>query len=580
MCELVPIQHRTPWLEVRSDRDDWDSAGPDTALEMLSHINLIRAFEESGLDLLHESLVHGPWHFSIGQEGGAVGVMSLLEASDQIAGSHRGHHQFLAKTLRYVGPEGHDPKSDPIPEAYLTVFRRTLSEILGLSEGFCGGRGGSMHLRWREAGALGTNGIVGGGVPFANGVAWAKKMLGARGTVFSFFGDGGINTGAVMKSMNLAALYQLPICFFIENNLYAIATTLAESTRETRLSSRGSAFGIPAFHVDGMDPIAVRIATQKALEIMRAGGGPTIIEAEVYRFYHHSGPLRGSAFGYRTKEEEEAWRKRDPLARLSREMIERGWITEEEDDFIRRKAKEAMAKTIDGLTEPEGNGRRIMTSLWPDPATRDFGVRSDGRELQGLRCEELETFSGTIAPTKFIEVIAGVMARRMQTDSRIVVFGEDIHRLKGGTNGATKGLAEKFPDRIFGTPISEQGFLGLAGGVASEGNFRPVVELMYADFALAAADQAFNQVAKARHMYGGETNLPLVVRAKVAVGEGYGPQHSIDPAGLFANWPGWRIVAPSTPFDYVGLMNTALKSEDPVLVIEHLELYSAVGPAR
>ena len=293
-----------------------DFAGPDTALEMLSHINLIRAFEESGLDLLHESLVHGPWHFSIGQEGGAVGVMSLLEASVQIAGSHRGHHQFLAKTLRYVGPEGHDPKSDPIPEAYLTVFRRTLSEILGLSEGFCGGRGGSMHLRWREAGALGTNGIVGGGVPFANGVAWAKKMLGARGTVFSFFGDGGINTGAVMELMNLAALYQLPICFFIENNLYAIATTLAESTRETRLSSRGSAFGIPAFHVDGMDPIAVRIATQKALEIMRAGGGPTIIEAEVYRFYHHSGPLRGSAFGYRTKEEEEAWRKRDPLARL------------------------------------------------------------------------------------------------------------------------------------------------------------------------------------------------------------------------------------------------------------------------
>ena len=131
-------------------------------------------------------------------------------------------------------------------------------------------------------------------------------------------------------------------------------------------------------------------------------------------------------------------------------MIERGWITEEEDAFIRRKAKEAMAKTIDGLTEPEGNGRRIMTSLWPEPTTRDFGVRSDGRELQGLRCEELETFSGTITPTKFIEVIAGVMARRMQTDSRIVVFGEDIHRLKGGTNGATKGLAEKFPDRIFG----------------------------------------------------------------------------------------------------------------------------------
>ncbi|MDH3231060.1 MAG: MFS transporter, partial [Alphaproteobacteria bacterium] len=133
-------------------------------------------------------------------------------------------------------------------------------------------------------------------------------------------------------------------------------------------------------------------------------------------------------------------------------------------------------------------------------------------------------------------------------------------------------------DRIIGTPISEQGFTGLAGGVAMEGHYRPVVELMYPDFTLVAADQVFNQIAKARHMFGGETRMPLVARTKVAIGDGYGSQHSMDPAGLYAMWPGWRIVAPSTPFDYVGLMNSALLCEDPVLVIESTGLYGTTGP--
>jgi 2-oxoisovalerate dehydrogenase E1 component len=131
---------------------------------------------------------------------------------------------------------------------------------------------------------------------------------------------------------------------------------------------------------------------------------------------------------------------------------------------------------------------------------------------------------------------------------------------------------------VIPTPIAEQGFLGLAGGVASEGSYRPVVELMYADFALVAADQAFNQIAKARHMFGGDAPMPLVLRSKCAIGTGYGSQHSMDPAGLYAMWPGWRIVAPSTPFDYVGLMNSALRCEDPVLVIEHVALYNTTGP--
>ena len=165
------------------------------------------------------------------------------------------------------------------------------------------------------------------------------------------------------------------------------------------------------------------------------------------------------------------------------------------------------------------------------------------------------------------------MDRRMATDERIVIFGEDVHRLGGGTNGATKGLAKYGEHRLVGTPISENAFTGLGGGLALDGRFVPVVEFMYPDFMWVAADQVFNQIGKARHMFGGDNPVPFVLRTKVAMGSGYGSQHLMDPAGIFATSPGWRIVAPSTAADYVGLMNAALALQDPVLVIEHVDLY-------
>jgi len=577
MPKIVNLKPAAPWQEIRSTPADWDKLGPGPLLRMHRDLHLVRAFEETVLELKNEDLVHGPAHCSIGQDGGAVATMSVLRSGDQTTGSHRGHHQFLAKSLRYVD-DGGDPLDAPVTPPIRDLLQTTLAEIMGLSQGFCKGRGGSMHLRWQEAGALGTNAIVGGGVPPATGVAWALKRRGDGDVVFTFFGDGGVNIGAVPEAMNLAALWDLPICFFIENNGYAVSTTLEEETRETRLSSRGCAYGIPAFRVDGMDPMAVRLATEKACEIMRSGKGPVIIEAEVYRFFHHGGGLAGSAFGYRSKEEEAAWRARDPLARLRDEMAARDWLDEAGDAALRTAAQQTMGEIAGVLTESDGNRRRIVPSLWPDPAFRDYGLRGDLKEFDGARFEELETATGAVADVKFIDVVSRVMDRRMEQDERIFVLGEDVHRLKGGTNGATRGLVEKYPDRIIGTPISEQGFTGLAGGVAMEGHYRPVVELMYPDFTLVAADQVFNQIAKARHMFGGETRMPLVARTKVALGDGYGSQHSMDPAGLYAMWPGWRIIAPSTPFDYVGLMNSALLCEDPVLMIESTQLYTSTGP--
>jgi len=577
MATYQPLEPQAPWRQLTVEAKDWQQADPALLGTMLTQLHWIRAFEEAVLDLAAEGLVHGPAHSSVGQEGGAVGSVLALGAGDQINGSHRGHHQFLAKALQHVAPLGLDPRN-PLTPAIDEVLQKTLAEIMGLAQGYCRGRGGSMHLRWLEAGALGTNAIVGGGVPLAAGAGWAHKHAGTDRVAVTYFGDGAVNIGSVLETMNLTAAWKTPLCFFIENNRYAVSTTVEESTAEPRLSARGLAFNIPSWKVDGMDPLAVHLAMSEAVAHMRAGNGPTIVEVDVYRFFHQNGPFPGSAFGYRTKDEEAQWRRRDPLDQIASEMIGRALITQAEVDALRQRCKDVMKDVCGRLTEAaEGGKRRVRADLWPSPDFRDVGLRSDGAELAGLRYEDVADYTGDKVERKFVDAVADVLDRRMETDGGVVVLGEDVHRLKGGTNGATRGLKDKYPDRVLGTPISENAFAGLGGGLAMDGRYKPVVEFMYPDFMWVAADQIFNQIGKARHMFGGDIDVPFVLRTKVAMGTGYGSQHSMDPAGIFATAPGWRIVAPSTPFEYVGLMNTALASKDPVLVIEHVDLYASSG---
>lgn len=582
MPEITALQSGAPWIEFQVTDEDWKNTDPAVLGTLLTHVHMIRAFEETVVELAMEGLVHGPAHSSIGQEGGAAGSLAQLNTADQINGSHRGHHQFLSKALAHLQPAGFDPKAELSP-AVDALLQRTLAEILGLAQGFCKGRGGSMHLRWDEAGVLGTNAIVGGGIPLAAGAAWAHKHAGTDAVAVTYFGDGAVNIGSALETMNLAAAWKLPLCFFIENNRYAVSTNVEESTAEPRLSARGQAFNIASWKVDGMNPLAVHLAMEQAVAHMRAGKGPTIVEADLYRFYHQNGGFPGSAFGYRSKEEEQQWRQRDPLDLMSAKMQELGLISADEVAQLRARIQASMKQAVAALVEadPAGkkNKRRIRPELWPSPDFRDVGLRGDLSELEGVRTEEQATFSGQLQERKFIDVVADVMGRRMETDPGVVVMGEDVHRLKGGTNGATRGLSERFPDRILGTPISENAFAGLGGGLAMDGRYRPVVEFMYPDFMWVAADQVFNQIGKARHMFGGDMAVPLVLRSKVAMGSGYGSQHSMDPAGIYATSPGWRIVAASTPFDYVGLMNAALKLNDPVLVIEHVDLYASSGLA-
>src|SRR5690606_10058617 len=217
---------------------------------------------------------------------------------------------------------------------------------------------------------------------------------------------------------------------------------------------------------------------------------------------------------------------------------------------------------------------------WPDPAEVDSGICGDLSELADHpRCELEDEPESGLKQVKFLDVISAAMLRNMARYDNLFILGEDVHRLRGGTAGATRNIGEQYPERLVGTPIAENGFTGLALGAALNG-MRPVVEIMYPDFALVAADQLFNQVAKVRHMFGGEFPVPVVVRSRVSAGTGYGSQHSMDASGLFAQYPGWRIVAPSRPYDYIGLLNAAVACDDPVLIVEYNELFKKSGKVR
>ncbi|MFH0761048.1 MAG: thiamine pyrophosphate-dependent enzyme [Bacteroidota bacterium] len=558
-----------------SEKIDIESMDKQTLARILFDVCVINEFETAVLKLKNDDCVWGPVHTSIGQEAIAAATVAALEISDKFFGTHRSHHQFLSKVLQYAVPGSWNPVFDGLPEEAETVIRRTLAEIMGLADGYCGGRGGSMHLRNKQAGFFGSNAIVAGGIPLATGTAFAEKYNHTGNVVVCFFGDGAINQGAFHEACNLAGIWKLPIIFFLENNEYAVATKIDNSCAVSELSVRAASYGMDAHVVDGNDPIAIYRLMTTITEDIRKNNRPCLVEAKCYRRYHHAGDQPGSAFKYRTKEEESIWLKNEVVTNLPENLVQHSIFTRQETDHVREIALLAVSNAVDYYTEGTGM-RKVREGFFPVPGSASVGVRSDGSEFNKITFNEIEDFS-TFTEIKYSDAIAAVTGRWLEKDKDTFVLGEEVANFGGGAYGATKGLPDKYPDRVLNTPISEAGFTGLGLGAAMSG-MRPVIEIMFPDFALVAADQIFNQIAKARHMYGNTTDIPLVLRTRIAAGCGYGGQHSMDPVGLYALFSGWRIIAPSNAFDYIGLFNTAMHSNDPVVIIEHHQLYPLKFP--
>lgn len=302
---------------------------------------LIRRFEERVVRLFLDGKIPGMLHLYIGEEAVGTGVMAGLRREDFITSTHRGHGHFLAK--------GGDPNL-------------MMAELMCRATGYCKGKGGSMHIADLSLGHLGANGIVGGGLTIAAGAGLAMKLKGRDTVVVCFFGDGAVNIGEFHEALNMAGLWQLPVVFVCENNLYGLSTALGRACAVSDIATRAAGYNMPGLVVDGMDVRAVKNAAAGAIQRARAGTGPSLLVCNTYRFLGHS---RSDPCPYRTKEEEQEWKSRCPVATFSQMLIDEGVLTTDEIERLEAEVQAVLDRAVDfGLTSPDPDPSTLMDDIY------------------------------------------------------------------------------------------------------------------------------------------------------------------------------------------------------------------------
>jgi acetoin:2,6-dichlorophenolindophenol oxidoreductase subunit alpha len=313
-------------------------------LQMYEKMVRTRLFEEKTAELYSKGLIPGIPHSSIGQEAVSVGACSVLRENDYIATTHRGHGDIIAKGAR---------------------TDKMMAELLGRKTGYCKGKGGTMHIADLDLGILGANGIVGGGLPIANGAALAFQMTGTDQVCLGFFGDGASNTGSFHEAVNLASVWKLPIVFVCQNNQYAVTTPQRDHQNICEIAMRATGYGIPGVCVDGNDVLAVYEAASEAVERARKRGGPTLMECKTYRWMGHF--LGEPGTGYRTKEEIAEWKKRDPIKLYREKLLTMGTCGEKDlEETNRNVEREIEEAVLFARNSPEPDPEDTLVDIYID----------------------------------------------------------------------------------------------------------------------------------------------------------------------------------------------------------------------
>ena len=570
----------------------------ENAKDWLRTIHEIRFFEEKVFDLLGQNIIKGASHLYAGEEAVAVGAIAAIECGDVIGSTHRGHGHCGAIGNKYAETEA-DRQSH---------WNQMMAELMGKETGYCKGRGGSMHIAEVEkCNNLGSTGIVGGNQPPAVGAALAEKYKKTGRVVLSFFGDGSTNTGSFHESMNMASTLRVPLIAVIENNLYGMSVPFSGSEVEGTLcasnlediAERAYAYNVPGVIVDGQDAVEVFLAVREAITPARKDNQMTMIEAKTYRWYGHS---RSDPRAYRTKEEEKAWHDRDPITVLGRRLLDDGFCTQEELDAIKEKANATIeAATQFGLDSPWPNPKDLAKDVYVEESYPAEVIETDKANSEKVRQAQAafeEALAASKAKTKKAaadeakavvqskfgmevmtigQAVTAAQGEEIERDQSVIVIGEDVG-LYGGAYQATRGLSAKYgTDRVIDTAISEAAIAGAAVGAALRG-LRPVAEIMYVDFLTIAMDQLVHVGAYNRYMFGGKAKVPMVLRTEGGVGRCIAAHHSESLEAWVMHTPGLYVVMPSTPYDAKGLLKAAIRSDNPVVFIEHKATYGQLGP--
>lgn len=564
--------------------------------DWLRTIHEIRFFEEKVFDLLGQNIIKGASHLSAGQEAVAAGAISAIEERDVIGSTHRGHGHCGAMGNKHAKNQ----------EQHQQHWNRMMAELMGKKTGYCEGRGGSMHIADVKKGNLGSTGIVGGNIPPAVGAALAEKYKKTDAVVVSFFGDGATNTGSFHESMNMASVLKVPLVAIIENNLYGMSVPYHASQIEHTgcasnvkdIAVRATAYNIPGMIVDGQDVVAVFLAVKKAAKRAREESLMTLIEAKTYRWYGHS---RSDPRTYRTKEEEKAWRDRDPITVLSNKLLGEALATQEQLDAIKNKAFETIeTATKFGLDSPWPDTAELTKNVYvpesydtklieEEKATAAKVVQATAAFEKAMASSTAKTKKEKAEESKSLtkekygmdimtmgQALVAAQAEEMRRDPNVILMGEDVG-LYGGAYQASKGLVLEFgTDRVIDTAISEAAIVGAGVGAAIRG-LRPISEIMYVDFLTISSDQLMHNGAFNRYMFGGHAKVPLVVRTEGGVGRSIAAHHSKSLEPWLVNIPGLYVVMPSTPYDAKGLLKAAIRSDNPVVFVEHKATYGQLG---
>lgn len=475
----------------------------------------IRAFEELILDLFGQNKLSGTTHTYIGEEATAVSIMKFVRKQDKVFSNHRCHGHYLA----YGGPE-----------------RELLAEIMSKESGLCQGRGGSQHIHYKN---FFTNGIQGGIVPNAVGVAFADKLNGTDSNTLVFLGDGTLGQGVVYESLNIASVYEVPVVFVIEDNQYAMSTR-REDMIAGDIKSRIEGFSVRTYEVTSTDVDELEKFFDEVFAYVNRERKPVCAIVHNYRLGAHS---KGD--DTRAREEIESHKKDDPV-RLVTEKI-----GEEAASNIYKEFRARFETFVAEL-----DGEKSIT-IFTDEEEDKYPIGSFVSDESA----------------RYVELIRDAFRNQLQKDPKTVLIGEDIRDPYGGAFKATKGLSSAFCERVLNMPISESCIVGVAVGMALNGCL-PVVEMMFGDFVTLAFDQILNHAAKYSWIYGEGIHVPMMVRVPSGARRGYGPTHSQSLEKFLIGIPGIKVAALNPALDprkfYGELFETI---RQPIIVIENKKMY-------
>jgi len=506
------------------------------------------------------------WYSQIGNEATTVAAGLALEPGDALSTLHRDLGAILAV---YLDPARAFPdlgfgEADGRRGEPRELLYRLACQLLGRADGFSSGVERSFHYGYldpaREIRHVGMISHLGAMIPVAAGCAFALDRLGQGRLAINFIGDGGTSTGDFHEGLNMAAVWKLPFILIVENNRYAFSTPNSQQYAAERLSDRGVGYGIAAETVDGNDPEALAQVLARATARARAGEGPTLVEAMLGRMRGHS--EGDDSLKVVPENELEAYLEADPVPAYARRLEAEGVLDPDFAGRLDERISELIEEAVDrALDAPEPDAATAHR-----PVFAPLGTDAAARELPAPEGAEVATY---------VEGIHQALREEMERDERVVLMGQDVAAFEGAFR-ITRGLWERWPERVLDTPIAESGTLGIAAGAALLG-FRPVVEMQFGDFITCGFNQMVNVIAK--FFYRWQIACPLVVRLPTGGGVGAGPFHSQNPEAWFAHTAGLKVVCPATAEDAKLLLKAAIRDPNPVVFCEHKFLYRRIKAA-